>query len=530
MGKIMKKIKKISYEELKALVRESHMTKPINKKARSMPSLANLLFEDQSLDQIASSEGAKPVTLVVLYGPPAAGKGAAKAAVGDFAGIDADKNYEDWLDSMSDADASNFFAEEDDLMVTAMTKTLPPLVFKELATRVAAGEEFQSVAEEYYHVNESGKEQDLTDILDKTSYDKIMEEAGGDIEIAADLFINFPNTKAFFTQARGFSKPIEGAPEELNAVLGITGPDGATLGVRAMAAGKYMDTVKSEIQSLGATEVGDSTYASVYLMDQAGESSADTGRIEALGKLKEDPDFPSVTLIGVYIYQPKERTTIANLHRAATGGRRVAQDEVERIFSTAPTIEGGKITANGPAIDAMESANFDQIHVYTPPDPFEPKDAKEFSSQICQPLGPGTGALDIEGCEEEGNTTSARSLAGMEKQAAKKAGVDDLTDGDGLPDPNDLSSEQLEKVISALSSQGFSVDESNLTDYLTNVRPPGIRGGGKHGKMPWAGDLFGKGTNPTEKITVKKESRVRRVNRDDLILERWRELAGIMKD
>ena len=155
-------------------------------------------------------------------------------------------------------------------------------------------------------------------------------------------------------------------------------------------------------------------------MDQAGESSADTSRIEALGKLKEDEDFPSVTLIGVYIYQPQERTEIANLHRAATGGRRVSSKEVGRIFDTAPKIEGGKITDKGPAIEAMEDAGFDQIHVYYPPNPFEPDDAKEFSSQICNPLGPGKGALDIEGCEEEGNTTSARSLMGMEKQAAKK--------------------------------------------------------------------------------------------------------------
>ena len=52
-----------------------------------------------------------------------------------------------------------------------------------------------------------------------------------------------------------------------------------------------MLTVKKEIQGIGAKEVGDSTYASVYLMDQAGESSADLGRIGELGELKEDPDF-----------------------------------------------------------------------------------------------------------------------------------------------------------------------------------------------------------------------------------------------
>ena len=493
------------------------------KKTRS---LANILFEEPEkadIQAIAQKADAKPVTLVVLYGPPAAGKGAAKGAVGDFAGIDADKNYEDWLESMADEDAAAFFAEEDEAMVSAMTETLPPLVFKEIAGRIAAGEEFDSIIGDYFHVNESGKRQKLGDVLDKSSYEKIMSDNDNDVEKAAQEFAAFPNTDAFFTQARGFSKSIEGAPEDLNAILGVTGPGEGTLGARAMAAGKYMDTVKSEIQGIGAKEVGDSTYASVYLMDQAGESSADLGRIEELGKLKEDPDFPSVTLIGVYIYQPKERTTIANLHRAATGGRRVAQDEVERIFSTAPTIEGGKVTENGPAIDAMEAADFDQIHVYTPPNPFEPDDAEEFSQQICQPLGPGKGGLDIEGCDGD---TSARSLKGMEKQAAKKAGVEDLSSDDGLPAPGEMNDEQKEKVIKALEGQGFSASVSDLEDYLETIKPPGIRGGGKHGKVPWAGDLFGKGTNPTEKITV-KDSRNRS---GKVVVERWQKLAGILND
>lgn len=513
----MKKIRKLTKNELRKLIHEE-----AGKSARRLPSLTSILFEED-LASIAQKAEAKPVTLVVLYGPPAAGKGAAKKAVGDFAGIDADQNYKDWLGSMADEDAAAFFAEEDEAMVTAMTETLPPLVFAELAKRVEAGEDFDDVVAEYYHVNESGNTQELSDVLNKDSYEKIMSDNDSDIEASAMEFADFPNTNAFFTQARGFSKPIEGAPEELNSVLGVTGPGEGTLGVRAMAAGKYMDTVKDEILGIGAQEVEDSTYASIYLMDQAGESSADLGRIEQLGKLKEDEDFPSVTLIGVYIYQPKERTTIANLHRAATGGRRVAQDEVERIFDTAPTIEGGKITKQGPAIDAMESAGFDQIHVYTPPDPFEPDDAKEFSNQICQPLGDGTGALDIEGCDGD---TTARSLKGMEKQAAKKAGVTP-GDGGGIPESGELSDEQKEKLVKALEHQGFNVEVAGLEEYLQSIKPPGIRGGGPHGKVPWAGDLFGKGTDPTEKITVKQESRVRRVNRDDLILERWRMLAGI---
>jgi len=515
-------MKKLTQRQLRSLI-----LLEAKKKIVKTRSLSSLLFEDgEKVDMkaIAQEAGAKPVTLVVLYGPPAAGKGAAKGAVGDFAGIDADKNYEDWLESMADEDASAFFAEEDEVMVTAMTKTLPPLVFKEISKRVSGGETFDDVIADYYHVNESGNTQELGDVLNKDSYEKVMEEAEDDLEKAAEIFSKFPNTAAFFTQARGFSRPIEGAPDELNAVLGVTGPGDGTLGARAMAAGKYMDTVKSEIQSIGAKEVGDSTYASVYLMDQAGESSADLGRIEQLGELKEDPDFPSVTLIGVYIYQPKERTTIANLHRAATGGRRVAQDEVERIFTTAPTIEGGKITKNGPAIDAMESAGFDQIHVYYPPNPFEPDDAQEMTDQICQPLGSGKGGLDIEGCDGD---TSARSLKGMEKQAAKKAGVDDLSDDDGLPPASEMNDEQKEKVVKALESQGFSASVSDLEGYLETIAPPGVRDGKKHGKVPWGKDLFATdGRSPTERITVKDSH-----NRGgEVVVERWQKLAGILND
>ena len=523
----MKKIRKITPRELRKIISEETSTKT---KKRSVPSLASLLFEED-LAQMASQADAKPVTLVVLYGPPAAGKGAAKGAVGEFAGVDADTNFEDWLEAMSDEDASSFFQEEDARMVDAMTKTLPPLVFAEIAGRVNGGEDYESVIGDYYHVNETGKKQALGDVLDKASYEKVMSDNDNDVEKASKEFAEFPNTAAFFTQARGFSKAIDGAPDEINAVMGVTGPGEQTLGMRTLAAAKYMDDVKSEIQGLGAKEVGDSTYASVYLMDQAGESSADTSRIEALGKLKEDEDFPSVTLIGVYIYQPQERTEIANLHRAATGGRRVSSKEVDRIFNTAPKIEGGKITEKAPAIEAMEDAGFDQIHVYYPPNPFEPDDAKEFSSQICNPLGPGTGALDIEGCEEEGSTTSARSLMGMEKQAAKKAGVDDVGDGPGIPAAGDMNDEQKEKVVKALEGQGFSASVDDLEDYLETIAPPGVRGASKHGKVPWAKDLFATdGRSPTERITVKKESvqrRVKRVNRDDVVLERWRTLAGI---
>ena len=523
-------MKKLTVGDIRNLINEELGTAS----KKGMPRLSSLLFEDQ--EQLVQTIDAKPVTIVALYGPPAAGKGAAKGAVGEFAGIDADKNYKQWMKSLGKEKASSFFQEEDDLMVKSMTVDLPPLVFKEIATRVRGGEDFDTVVEEYYHVNETGKTFDLEDILSKSAFEKLMSDNGDDVNKAAAEFTNFPNTKSYFTQARGFSKQIGGASGDLSLVLGATDDQGRTLGVRAMAAGKYLDDVKNEIQSMGAQQVGDSTYASVYLMDQAGESTADTGRIGALGKLKEDPDFPAVTIIGVYIHQPQDRTEIANLHRAATGGRRVSSNEVERIFSAGPEIEDGKIVKKGDAIEAMEK-NFDQVHVYYPPNPFTPEDIRGFSEQICNPLGPGTGTLDIEGCEDFGGTTSVKSLAAMEKLAAKKAGVEDLSDDEGLPTQSRLTNTQQQKVLQALNDIGFSATMRDLDTYLGTISPPFIRGAGEHGDLPWSTELFGDdfmgdsatvtGRSPTERITVKKEGNTTLSNHDSIILERWQKLAGI---
>ena len=65
-------------------------------------SLVKLLFE-ADIEEIVQEEDAKPVTIVALYGPPAAGKGAAKDAVGEFAGIDAEQDYKKWLKARSTA-------------------------------------------------------------------------------------------------------------------------------------------------------------------------------------------------------------------------------------------------------------------------------------------------------------------------------------------------------------------------------------------------------------------------------------------
>ena len=487
-----------------------------------------VLREEGSLADQVQAAGAKPITLVVLYGPPAAGKGAAKKAIGDFIGANSEQNFEDWLDDIGD-EGNKHFQEEDAAMVGITTKQMAPAVYNEISKRVAAGESFEEVVEEYFHVNESGKKFSVGDFLSKSAFDKL-ENGGG-----AEEFAGFPQTQDFFTQARGFSKEIEGLSRDVNSMMGPN--DGSpTLGIRAAAAGRYMSDVKKELQGmLDTKEIGKTPYATVYLADQAGESTADTGRIAALGKLRKDPSFDSLKIIGVYIHQPAERTRIANLHRASTGGRRVAQKEVDRIFAAGPEISAdGSITNKGAALEAMESAGFDQIHLYHPPDPFDPEgvqiDGVPIGNAICEPLGSGKGHLDIEGCDDEaeGPATGAKSLKGMEKYAAKQAKIpDEEIEAAGGGIPEDLESEEKEKIVAAFKKMGFSgVSTADLDNYLQRLAPPGVRQGGKHGKVPWGKDLFGGGTSPTEKITIKNENRQRE---DDIIMERWSRLAGIVK-
>ncbi len=502
---------------------------------KNRKSLAKLLFEDsEELAQQVQDLGAKPITLVVLYGPPAAGKGAAKGAIGDFIGAKEEKNFSKYLKGLEN-EGSAQFQEEDEAMTSITGKALAPAVFKELAKRVDGGESFDSIIGEYFHVNESGQKFELSSILSKSAFEKL-KDAGG-----AEEFAGFDNTKAFFTQARGFSKEIDGLSDDINKMMGPS--DGSpTLGVRAGAAARYMSDIKKEMKSMmkGVKEIGTTAYASVYLADQAGESTANTDRIVQLGQLKGDEEFAGLKIIGVYIHQPAERTRVANLHRASTGGRRVAQSEVDRIFAAGPELDkDGKITKKGAALEAMESAGFDQIHLYHPPSPFDPADSKvdgrPIGNAICEPLGTGKGHLDIEGCDDEaqGPKTGARSLAGMEKYAAKQAKIDDerISDaGGGLP--KELSSEEKEKVISAFEKMKFSgVTVADLDKYLKSIHPPEIRDGGEHGKVPWAQDLFlTKGRDPTERITVKAESVRTKKTRGDLLLERWMKNSGLLND
>lgn len=516
-------------------LRELYNIKPRKTEITSRKSkLQKILKEaEEALAQQVQELDAKPITLVVLYGPPAAGKGAAKGAIGDFIGADEEKNFGKYLKGLEDRGAAQF-QEEDEAMTSVTSKALPPAVFKEIVKRVDSGEDFDSIIGEYFHVNESGQKFDLSSILSKSAFEKIKSGGG------AEEFAKFSNTKAFFTQARGFSKEIEGLSADINKMMGPD--DGSpTLGIRAGAASRYMADIKSEMKSLmsGVKEIGTTAYASVYLADQAGESTANTERITQLGQLKGDEDFAGLKIIGIYIHQPAERTRIANLHRASTGGRRVAQAEVDRIFDAGPEVDkDGNIQKKGSALEAMESAGFDQIHLYHPPEPFDPAesevDGRPIGNAICEPLGTGKGHLDIEGCEDEaqGPKTGARSLAGMEKYAAKQAKLDDerVSDaGGGLPE--DLSAEEKEKVIAAFEKMKFSgVTSGDLDKYLKSIQPPDIRDGGEHGKVPWAGDLFlAKGRDPTAKVTIKDESARTQKTEGDLLHERWLKNAGLLK-
>ena len=524
-------MKRLTRKQLRTLIAET----------TRKPSLADLLFEIEE-----PPAEMKPVTIVALYGPPAAGKGAAKGDVGTFLGNEGGENYEDWLEAQGE-DSDKYFQEEDAKMVDAMTDVLPPLVFKEIHARVEGGEEFDAIVAEYFHVNESDEKFELSALLSKGAYEKVLEENTDDsgevdIEAAAKQFADFPNTSNYFTQARGFSKEIEGA-DKLNAYFGdYEGKVGdQTLGMRAEAAKSYLNDVKEELSAMGADDAGDHTYASVYLMDQAGESSADTGRIEALIKLKEESAPGVVTLIGVYIAQPQERTELANLHRAVTGGRRVSTKEVSKIFDAGPkfTDDGELDMANlGAAIDAMKKG-FDQVHVYQPEKPFETDDMGAFADKICAPLGPNKGAFDVEGCHGEdaiaknaGAKTKARSYDGMEKQAIKDAGLEDEEDfSDGsFPTAADFPAEQSEPIIKALQALGVSdITQNDLDAYLTDVGVPNKRGQDKYGDLPSKG-LFGKGTKPTKRTEIPVGESARTQNNDQIVVERWQKLAGILND
>ena len=530
-------------------------------------SLADLLFEQADSLEAAQESPVDNKVLLVLYGPPAAGKGAAKKLATGLAGKElkkGEKNFKDFLDDMKDSEdekvkekAEAFYQEEDTRMTEATTATLPPLIFA-MAHKAAGGEfdkasgkvagdqnSFEAEVAEHFHVNESGKQSNVSELLSWNTYQQLMKDADGDVEAAAKAFTAHPETQSWFAQARGWSKPVEGF-DELNDFTGVSDEPNMTLGFRWYASEMFLADVEKDLEKFLNSADATETAANVYLADQAGESSANLDRIGKFGELADKHE--NIKVVGAYIYQPADRTKIANLHRKAfdKGGRRVSQKEVDRIYDNAPEVDVDGNTVDvkdpGPAVEAMQNAGFDSIYVFAPPDAFDPEkekaaDGRHVGASICQPFGDGTGYFSIEGCEEfvEGGTEAdAQQYAGMEKKAVKKA---KLEDNEGFEDgmiPDKVNSKEKQKLVNALNDMGFGIKGQQLLSYMKNYAPPGSArsGGSDFGSNTWSKKLFAKSGNPTAKsgdlATGKEESvRTRRSN-DDLILERWRKLAGLL--
>ena len=559
-----KRIAQITAPQLRRFIMQEMKSVQGKPRRKVKMSLASLLFEEPaSIDQ-AKEMPVDNKAILVLYGPPAAGKGAAKSLATNMAGKElkkGEKNFSKFLKAMKkseDPKYEQFYQEEDKAMTNATGDSLPPKVFA-MAHKAAGGDAskagdnqagFESEVGEHFHVNEMGKQSNVSEILSWNTYKNLMEDAEGDPAKAAVNFKKHPETQSWFAQARGWSKEVDGF--ELNDFTGASDDPNLTLGFRWYASEKFLEDVETDLEDFLAGSGAEETSANIYLADQSGESSANLGRIGAFGKLAEKN--PTVKLIGAYIYQPADRTKIANLHRKAfdRGGRRVAQSEVDRIYDNAPevNVKGDKVQVKdpGPAVRAMQDAGFDSIFVFAPPDAFDPDeekaaDGRHVGAAICQPFGAGTGYFSIEGCEEfaeGGSEADAQQYAGMEKKAVKKAGLEDdekFQDSSGLfPTSAAITKKHKSKLIKALNDMGFNIEKSQLLSYLKNYAPPGSNrpGAGDYGKNTYSDKLFGGETNPTARSDdlatggAKEESLQRSLGEDNLILERWRKLAGLL--
>ena len=561
----MSRYRKLTRPELRRLI-ISEVRSPRRRatpRRRSMPSLASVLFEQ---DEKADTAGGIPkFTVVALYGPPAAGKGAAKGFVkGQFGGEEQKGTIEDYVaDLPADAQKatkkeikSTIEAEEDAWMTGITTGRFPGAIFLDLHNKAQMDPaKWDAAGKEYWHKNETDQGGPVTDLIDGKTYVKIMEENNTDEKTAAEQFAKFPETQSWFAQARGFSKAPPGM-EDLEQYMGPVESGehkGRTLKIRNAAAADYIGKVEASIESM----MGDAKkFGSLFLADQAGESTTNTGRIGQLGKLRDK----GVRVIGVYIHQPKERTTIANLHRKSmdTGGRRVAKSEVDAIADAGPKIEDGKLTPDnyGAAIKAMVDAPFDGVYVYHPGREFDYEQTSKgvtaggdigevpIASSICEPFGDGTGMLDIEGCDDEdvhpgaqGPKVGAGSLRGLEAKLGKKAGVGDEEHTGYLPAFDTLSPEDKDALVDALNGYGFKgVGEQHLRSYLSLYAPGGSQRSSSFGEPkdfgdnPYGGALFGK-MKADKQIVVKdakKECILAKYAHGELILERWRKLAGLL--
>lgn len=551
-----RKLNSLSFKNLvKQLIREEKrraaqpdlgLLERVYVKQPDLRSLTYWLFEADDGQPATVNEEEPSITdytLLVLYGPPAAGKGVAKKSVGaKFKSAGEDQSIADAMADMSDEEKTAFEAEmdattsreEDKFMTSITTGQLPVAVFAELHGQ-ANGDPaaFDTALDQYWHKNEDGQLFNLSDVIQGDDYKDLLDRNDGDAAAAAEEFKNFPETASFFAQARGFSKSINGLPDDVNQLLGVTDEQGRTLGVRAAGAQAYFDGVKQDLEKLmGAGE----KFGSVYVADQAGESTTNIDRIKSFSEWAKTKQ--NVKVVGVYIHQPLERTTIANLHRKAfdKGGRRVAQSEVEAISNAGPEFDAeGNMTSKGAAVEAMEDG-YDAVYVYHPGKGFSydiEADGRPIGDAICEPFGDGKGALDIKGCSDEssggpyGSATEFGSIPGLEKKVARKAGVED---GQGLI--KDTSEpDELQAIADALNGYGFTgVTPQDVTNYLQTYAPgPAERNDGSHAKTPYGMDLFVNMKADQEEVVKEPAQESARTSKsgDDLILERWKRLAGL---
>ena len=199
-----------------------------------------------------NSAGSPPVTLVVMYGPPAAGKGAAVGRAGEFAGVDKQGNFEDYLKGMKkrgEGAAAEMQIQEEDKWMVKTSSNLGTLVFTELVNRIINGEEYDNIIDEYFHTNESGKKFELAKIAPSGFIERLIDEMDGNVESIVQYLLGTKRVQDYWTQARGFSKQIDGADPELNDLLGVD-DDGKTLGIRLASQARYLDDVTKEITTL----------------------------------------------------------------------------------------------------------------------------------------------------------------------------------------------------------------------------------------------------------------------------------------
>ena len=168
----------ISEEKVRSSGPDLGLLERVYTKRPNPNSLAYWLFEadeGQPADVNEEEPSITDYTLLVLYGPPAAGKGVAKKSVAaKFKSAGEDQSLKDAMADMTDDEKSTFEAEmeattsreEDKFMTSITTGQLPLAVFAELHGQ-ANGDitAFDTALVQYWHKNEDGQEFNLSDVI-----------------------------------------------------------------------------------------------------------------------------------------------------------------------------------------------------------------------------------------------------------------------------------------------------------------------------------------------------------------------------